>query len=579
MEKKGEKEMTVRGAEKMVDGLNVGKDVDAMHQCEELQQYRQYRKLLDVVEESHRKDTKRMYVFFILVFVAFVAVVGASLVFIDSGFVSELRSGNSSSTKNTDYLELALPVLIVLVAAFVAFLGMNRLKDMDTQVDQMRSSIDAELSKEISRVTALREDLKKQVSNEVGSKTQGFVKSIKKDLQQASQEAGKYVNENRDQAISDIDVRIKDFEASTERACASLDSFDKRYSWLLSSNKEAAQDALLRDVATVYDVHVAVEAMWNSDQKPNNVAELTRRYVSKVTDSESALRGDVNDYHNLAAECARHYLYALACNVCKAGLDSFPKSIDLLADWVQYGTSVGDMDAVQAEPLAVLLTIDKDQWNWRAFDFTIDFYLAAEMFEEAEELANAFTRHMPYEDRAYYCQAEVYQKRYAGEDATQKTIEALKRAVDADINCPMCANKLAEILCDCGRLDEALAAANRAIRELSQEQPSVNYGYVVYRRGLILDRMAYKLEFEGSPAHGIAVRSAIDYKVAITSDRLSAITRQQASVRLKLLRTYFSIDEHELGDVSSEESTALNLASLMNFLQESTGETSDSPGL
>lgn len=125
----------------------------------ELEQYQQYQDVFKAVEDNHRKDTKRIYIFFVCVFFAFVAVVWISLVFIDSSFISELRSGNNSLMKNTDYLELVLPILIAIVAAFIAFLGMNRLKDMDAQVDQMRSSINTELDKEIGRVASLRSDL------------------------------------------------------------------------------------------------------------------------------------------------------------------------------------------------------------------------------------------------------------------------------------------------------------------------------------------------------------------------------------------------------------------------------------
>lgn len=115
----------------------------------------------------------------------------------------------------------------------------------------------------------------------------------------------------------------------------------------------------MKEVATVFDVHQAVEAMWNSDEKPNNIAELTQRYVEKVTAEKTILRGDENDYHNLAAECARHYLYDLACKICETGLKFFPKNIDLLSDWIQYGTKMGNIDVVTDKPLKSYLPLIK----------------------------------------------------------------------------------------------------------------------------------------------------------------------------------------------------------------------------
>lgn len=534
------------------------------NQNNELGQYQQYQDLLNAVEDNHRKGTKRMYIFFILVFFAFIAVVWFSLVFIDSSFIRELRSGNNSLMKNTDYLELVIPILIAIVAAFISFLGMNRLRDMDAQVNQMRSSINTELDKEIGRVASLRSDLAEHINVAVNSKTQSFAEAMGEKLEAASQDGVQRVIESKKDALSEIDTSKQEVARLVTQIKTSFDSFNARYKWLLSSD-QVTKDVSLKEIATVFDVHHAVEAMWNNEDKPNNIAELTQKYVEKVTEDTYNLRGDTADYHNLAAECARHYLYDLSCKVCETGLKFFPEDIDLLSDWIQYGTKIGDIDAVTKKPLQRLLAIDKAYWSWRAFDFTVDFYLAAGMFEEAENLADDFVLYYPYEDRAYYCQAVVYQQRYAKEEGIQKTIAVLQVAMDKNINCPMCASKLAEVLSDCGRLDEALVAANRAIQELSQEQPSLNYGYVIYRRALIQDRLAYKAT-ESSEAHDIAIKAAVDYQVAINSERLNAITLRQAKVRCNMLKTYFKIKEDELGNNDSHESDSIG--ELMEALKE-----------
>lgn len=531
--------------------------VESSERTNEVKDFSQNQELLRIIEENHRKDTIKMYIFFIFVFLAFLAVIGVSLVFIDGSFISELRSGNTSLMKNTDYLELVLPILLAIVAAFIAFLGINRLKDMDAQVNQMRNSISTELDKEIKRVASLRSDLAEHIDVAVSTKTQTFAVEMEGKLESVSQDGEKKVTERKEHALIEIDESKKEFIALADQAKEKLKSFDQRYSWLLS-NEHTAKNVFLKEVASVYDVHQIVEAIWNSDNKPNNIAELTKRYVEKVITKTSDLRGDENDYHNLAAECARHSLYAMACEICEAGLVFFPQNIDLLSDWIQYGTATGNIDAAVIEPLNRLLAIDKTHWSWRAFDFTVDYYIAAGMFEEAENLADDFVLYCPYEERAYYCQAEVYQKRYAKEEGIHKTIIALQTAMDKNLNCPLCANKLADVLSDCGRLDEALVAANRAIQELAQEQPSVNYGYVIYRRALILDRMAYKAQADRLDAHDIAVKAAIDYKMAINSRRLSPITSRQATVRYDMLKTYFKIEADELGENDFDASSSVD---------------------
>ena len=401
----------------MENNIVVGRN----QQVDEFDQYQKYQDLLKVIERNHRKDTRRMYIFFIGLFLLFVVVVWISLIFIDSSFISELRSGNGSIMKNTDYLELVIPILIAIAAAFIAFLGINRLKDMDAQVDQMRSSINAELEKEIKRVASLRHDLSEHIDTAISHKTSDFAENMKMKLKSASNDGIQQVVQSQEKALSDINKSKETFFELYEQMKVDWGTFDERYKWLLS-NEQYAKDIFLREVATVYDVHEAIETMWNSPNVPNNVADLTKRYVKKVIEDDSFLQGDDDDYHNLAAECARHYLYDLSCKVCETGLKIFDQNIDLLADWIQYGTKLGDLNVVESNPLNKLLSIDKTLWNWRAFDFTVDFYLAAGYWEEAEKLANDFVLYLPYEERAYYCHSEVYQHRYAKEEGIYNAV-------------------------------------------------------------------------------------------------------------------------------------------------------------
>ena len=47
------------------DRINVPK----AHQLNELEQYQQYQDLFKAVEDNHRKDTKRMYIFFVCILI------------------------------------------------------------------------------------------------------------------------------------------------------------------------------------------------------------------------------------------------------------------------------------------------------------------------------------------------------------------------------------------------------------------------------------------------------------------------------------------------------------------------------
>lgn len=536
-------------------------------------EYSDYQKLLTEIEENHRRSQRTSYHFFGLMFVVVLVIIGISLSCIDSTFIKELQAGNASVTKNTDYLQIVIPILGAVGAAFIALLGMNRLKDMDAQVDQMRNSIQQELSKELTRVNQMRDSIQQDVEKElkrVNSLTgdisermdvklethaNKFTAKLEKEFSTQMLDSKERIEQDTNSALTAMDQARKDFDSAVQSAQEQRNAFDEKYKWLLSNKTATA--SLMQDVANVYDVHQHVETLWNYPEKPDNIVELTLKYVERVTSEDDPLRGDQNDFHNLAAELARHYFYQEACDVCRAGLNYFKDDIDLLSDWIQYGSRVGNLNDVETGPLIHLLKINKELWNWRAFDFTVDYYLAAKRFKEAEELAADFIEYLPYEERSYYSLAMVCLERYAKNDGMEKTISALQAALNKGINCPMCANKLADLLSDCGRLDEALVAANRAIQELSQEQPSVNYGYVVYRRALILDRLAFG---QGECGQEYAEKAVLDYQIAINSGKLSYITRSQAKVRRDLLEKYFDIQVDEVAnsnnssdDISNED--------------------------
>ena len=512
--------------------------------------YKEYVEQLKKLEEIHRKDSKRTIYFFAGIFLLFVAVIFISLVFIDGSFIIELRNGNASLLKNTDYLELIIPILISIAAAFIAFLGINRLKDMDAQVDQMRNTINMELEKEINRVASLRSDLSDHIDVAINAKTDTFAKEMEEKLKEASSAGEQKVLDGQKRALREIEDKENELSRLSEEIKDGWNSFDTRYKWLLSDEDKSTKEIFLKEIATVDDVYQAVEQMWNSKQKIANITELTKRYVNLVTDRESRIIGEADDYHNLIAEVARHRYYDLACEICSKGLSTFADNMDLLADWIEYGTKQGLMSEVKEQPLKQLLSIDKTLWNWRAFNFTVDYYLANGEFEEAEKLTDDFVTYLPYEERSYHCQAEVYEKRYAKEEGVQRTINVLRTALNKGINCPLCAHKLAEILCDIGKWEEALVTANRCIQELAEEQPSMNYAYSLYQRAMIEDHLSFDNKKERSQAFELASKAIADYQLAIKSRELSLTTYNYALVRRGLLRSFWNIEEDD--DLSDE---------------------------
>ncbi len=409
---------------------------------------------------------------------------------------------------SADYLAAVIPLLLALGGAFVAFLGMNRLSNYDTRIDRTRT----ELLKEI----ALR------IKSEVDVALTGrFIKRLE-DKQKA-------FNESVDNAQNSLKEQLSKSSGDLNEKFAEI---DQKYSWLKSAVQEEKVDL---DFHTVADAHTLVETL--RDEKPDSYIAMIKRIVARICDDSILLSADSYDYHNLAAELARGNLYNEACQVLWQGLKSFEADTDLLADLVQYATK-GSMLQDAKTAYEALEAIDRRLWTWRCYNFICDYYLAIGKIEEADQLCDEYIMAMPLDERAYRSKSDVLKVLYAGMEGVEKSIEALQMAIDRNVNCPQCANTLAEMYLSQGQYEEALRMANRAVLELAQEQPHVNVSFVFYNRGAIYDRMFMQSMADGQQDSSLVQLAYEDYGTALELRGLTATVGQQAVVRRKILESY-----------------------------------------
>ncbi len=532
-----------------------------------------YNELTAGFEKRMKSDALRTNIFFLCVFVAFAGVVGLSLFFIDGSLIAEMRNVEESTAKNTDYLELALPAMITVVLFFIAFLGVNRLRDMDAQVEQIRNSIGDALDKEVRRLETLRNDLEARIDSTLDNKTTTMTTNLKTKVDESLEEIRKAgensvteicgVAKNSVEEICEVRKNsLEQLQKASDKSEERRVYFDERYSWLANLEPKVG-DEILNDVASVSDVHDAIQTLWNLPQKPRNIRELTTRYVELVVAEDSTIYGTKNDYHNVAAECGRRRLYDLAVRICEKGLVVFPNEFDLLADLIMYASSLGQYET-PARSLSQLQTIDKNLWNWRAFEFSIDYFKQVGKYEEAEQLADEYIKFLPFDERAYFAKAEICLLRYSGGVGTNKAIKALQVALEHNLNCPMCARKLGELLAEGGELEAALVVYNRAFMEHAQEQPNCHLGFIAFERALIYDRLAHKTQTEGrdeAEANRLATCAAKDYEFAEIWLNGSDLYRDQIQQRLLTLRNYFQLNAKT--DDGDKEKMLQHLMSLM----------------
>ena len=206
--------------------------------------------------------------------------------------------------------------------------------------------------------------------------------------------------------------------------------------------------------------------------------------------NQSTKSGDANDWHNFAVDIARKDLYDLACDLLECGLSIYPKNIDLLADYLQYGTSCGRIEKCKSF-YKTLSKIPKIRWSWRGYSFSVSYltYLwersdsekeLEKLQEEMIDLAETFRKNLPFEEESYRCEADVFKllhKSKEEEDILRLALNELKIA-------PKCALRLADLLFERGDYSEALPLIQRGLRDAIQTQRTINEGYLYYLMGL-----------------------------------------------------------------------------------------------
>lgn len=199
--------------------------------------------------------------------------------------------------------------------------------------------------------------------------------------------------------------------------------------------------------------------------------------------------GTSADFHNLAVELSRSEEYALACGVLECGLKLFPKNVDLLADYLQYGVNC-PRQAECKKYYKLLLKIPRRRWTWRGFSFTVDYLKmiidSTDSDKEIDackemilQIARDYRRFFPHSEGSYRSEASVY----AQLNMPEEEEEVLREALEKLRIVPGCALRYADILFERGDYKEAADAIQRALNSI-KARSVVSEGYLHYLSGL-----------------------------------------------------------------------------------------------
>lgn len=213
---------------------------------------------------------------------------------------------------------------------------------------------------------------------------------------------------------------------------------------------------------------------------------------------QSQQSGDADDFHNFAVALARKNETALTCQILESGLKLFPKNVDLLADYLQYGVDCEKFDDCKKH-YKTLLKIPRRRWTWRGFAFLIDYlkFLIENSVSEKEidaksremlEIVSDFKKFYPYSEETYRVEASIYRCL----NNQDEELSVLQGALDKIDVAPRCALRCADILFERGRYEEATEKIKRGISDATQTQSVVNEGYIYYLSALCKIAVAQK---------------------------------------------------------------------------------------
>lgn len=246
----------------------------------------------------------------------------------------------------------------------------------------------------------------------------------------------------------------------------------------------------LPDVANVVQ-----DLIWNSEEEDgeygvfdyfNSPRKKLREIAKLFADDNLYFYGTAIDYHNIAVDYARQDIHDCACRILRRGLQTIEFSVDMLADLIRYSISSGQYQLCKA-PYETLLKIPTENWNWRAFSFSIDYLQELanhiespekrdELKQQALSLADKFIE-KENSDQAYYDKANIL--RFFGKDQLGEQTEesVLKCGLKQRARAHKCALRLADILFDRGDYVDAIEYLHRCCLSAFKPQPDINSGY------------------------------------------------------------------------------------------------------
>lgn len=285
---------------------------------------------------------------------------------------------------------------------------------------------------------------------------------------------------------------------------------------------------------------------------------------AKTLELEEGLTGDGNDFHNFATELARADYYEAACEVLKQGVLVYPNNTDLLADYIVYAHKCGKHE-IAREKFRQLKVIDRIDWTWRSFVFSIDYHIDLLKGQKGDErkatqsiiesLIKEFKENLKNEEKAYLAESDYLEAIGKRDDALQ----VLKKVVDDGIVkvCAQCCLRYIDRSLENGEYDTVSMYAKKGIA-MTEEQESVETTAFWYFWALAEDHRWFNENLSADDPDKTSARYVIKlYDTALRLDPNARYT-SNCTKRKKMLASFAGI-ELPKEDSGSDMSQLLNM--------------------
>ena len=308
-----------------------------------------------------------------------------------------------------------------LIVALLGALGLQRLQNIDAEVNNLRESLSDQVEERAEANRALLDAL---VDSAVGKRFESARNQLQ-ELQEAAASAKddilKFIDESRTSILAEAESSQLRIKSETEQVARLLE----QYPWL--KQKKAFEGAI--DIASISSVNQAHElsVRFNLAQDSTSAIDALNQILDK------SLPGTADDFHNAHTEAMKMAEFGLGLSIVEAGLTAFPDHYDLIADKVKVLPALG-----RAEEARTIF----EEWHerkpseltrsWRPVTYYTDTFQLLELSQSASatvlRILQTAVRRIPHEVRVW----SAYAKFLISQGRMDETVSILKDSLEAN---------------------------------------------------------------------------------------------------------------------------------------------------